>query len=153
MNTWHQDKGSIMPLILGLFAIVTAFGAVAVDLSYLAVERARAGGLADSVALVAAQQIDVYRQPNLSITERQRLLLSTRQARTAARGELQKYQARDLSQRRLERFAVRDNAVEVSISASIQMPFISVIRRAVGGEGVVRVRASAAAATFSDPRQ
>jgi len=147
------DRGSILPLILGSFAIAGALTALLVDTTYMRIERLHADAWAEQTALAAATQIDLSTDQSISTNERTRISLNQRAAKRAALAALADYPARDLGNRRLVSATWGNGVAAVVVSTTIRLPFTSILLRVVGKNGSVTVRSYAAAATYADPRR
>ena len=143
----RNDEGSILLLGLGLAVMVFSLVAVMADIAVLRLARHELNSQADAAALAGAQAIDIDALVDAGYLEQgpaHLVPLDAKAAVAAVRTHLRSMNRPEVSVVAIE---ANESTVSVRLAVAVRPPFIGTVRDMLGQEGVVVVRATAAAQT------
>lgn len=143
----RNDEGSILLLGLGLAVMVFSLVAVMADIAVLRLARHELNSQADAAALAGAQAIDIDALVDAGYLEQgpaHLVPLNAQAAVAAVRTHLRSMNRPEVSVLAIE---ANESTVSVRLAVAVRPPFIGVVRDMLGQDGVVVVRATAAAQT------
>lgn len=138
MTRWPDDRGSVLPLVIGAVVIVLMLVTVVTDVSALWLQRRALQSTADGAALAGAQAVDL---PSVYADGAHgELRLDPRAARSAVRSYVRGVPT-TLRSLRVTTVATTPTTVTVRATAVASLPFLSLL----SGRGVAVVAEATAA--------